>query len=702
MADLKQGTTVGGSTIWSQQNLSLIPSGNSLSFKGFKVYTEYDKPTATDLGFLPAAGGALTGPVTSSSTITSSDTVRGLQLQSDYRVGVLRTGSYPYFVTVKSDFNTQTTLPSADTTIGALFMREGYPADPWNGKIRTNISTVVLTTGGTVTYIDNRGNDGSVVNQIAMNTDTQTVQLNTNLRVIGSAVLGTTTVSSLNTTGLYAAGTITSASAIGLHLNAPSASLELGSLTGSTGSPSIDFHTSGQNIDYDLRLTANSTSLSLYTNGNSTLSNFNMESVASINLHTTAPSQIKMSRSCVVLRDYYNGNVTLSASKRTDSDTTGGDLFLGYTNASTNSYTGTVRLEAPLTWKGTKSLIDANGNIVGASLDTSYLPLSGGTVSGPISTTRVNGSIFFYNGSYDTFCLNYASDGTFGVYDLTKTAWSLYRDLPSSRWVVSESGGINVQNGTLNHLANQINGRYGNGILHDYGDGNVTLSASTNASGSTTGGILFLGYNGTGHYTSETRITTTLTVTANATVTGNLLASGGYIATRATASGNNTHVFFQNVDGNERALIWADSANVLNLRSGSNQGTFYGSFNATNNLAAAGVVYTGNTASYLNTDGNVYGPAWGGWLSNWVGVVANNAVSAYKTQGVAEIGSYMMCRYYGTSIGHGITVSGSTISPATGDGEYILNEFLPGTWISCGRSTTTNDSNRTTIFRRIS
>ena len=45
MADLKSGTTIGGNTIWSQANLPLLPTGNTLTYKGFKVYTENDKPT---------------------------------------------------------------------------------------------------------------------------------------------------------------------------------------------------------------------------------------------------------------------------------------------------------------------------------------------------------------------------------------------------------------------------------------------------------------------------------------------------------------------------------------------------------------------------------------------------------------------------------------------------------------------------------
>lgn len=50
MADLKSGSTVGGSVILTQGTFPLIPSGNSLSYNGFLLYSENDKPTKADVG----------------------------------------------------------------------------------------------------------------------------------------------------------------------------------------------------------------------------------------------------------------------------------------------------------------------------------------------------------------------------------------------------------------------------------------------------------------------------------------------------------------------------------------------------------------------------------------------------------------------------------------------------------------------------
>lgn len=75
MADLKIGTTIGGSTVWGQGNLPLNPSGNSLLYKTFKLYSENDKPTWQELNVLPLTGGTLTGPVAINSNSDSQLTL---------------------------------------------------------------------------------------------------------------------------------------------------------------------------------------------------------------------------------------------------------------------------------------------------------------------------------------------------------------------------------------------------------------------------------------------------------------------------------------------------------------------------------------------------------------------------------------------------------------------------------------------------
>lgn len=49
MATLKTGSTVGGNIILHQGMMPLYPDGDRINYKSFKVYTEFDKPTTTEL-----------------------------------------------------------------------------------------------------------------------------------------------------------------------------------------------------------------------------------------------------------------------------------------------------------------------------------------------------------------------------------------------------------------------------------------------------------------------------------------------------------------------------------------------------------------------------------------------------------------------------------------------------------------------------
>lgn len=71
MAELKAGTTIGGSVVWTQGNFPLTPVGNTLTYKTFKVYSEHDKPQAADNDFVSkASGGKYSGLVEFGSGIT--------------------------------------------------------------------------------------------------------------------------------------------------------------------------------------------------------------------------------------------------------------------------------------------------------------------------------------------------------------------------------------------------------------------------------------------------------------------------------------------------------------------------------------------------------------------------------------------------------------------------------------------------------
>ena len=56
-------------------------------------------------------------------------------------------------------------------------------------------------------------------------------------------------------------------------------------------------------------------------------------------------------------------------------------------------------------------------------------------------------------------------------------------------------------------------------------------------------------------------------------------------------------------------------------------------FRCAQNIVASGSVYAGGGNSILSTDGNVYGPLWGGWLNNWLSGQLNSRVSSFRLAG---------------------------------------------------------------------
>lgn len=57
MADLKTGTTIGGTLVWTQGNFPLYPTGDTLLYKNFMIYSENNKPRAVDNDFVSKKDG---------------------------------------------------------------------------------------------------------------------------------------------------------------------------------------------------------------------------------------------------------------------------------------------------------------------------------------------------------------------------------------------------------------------------------------------------------------------------------------------------------------------------------------------------------------------------------------------------------------------------------------------------------------------
>jgi hypothetical protein len=134
-------------------------------------------------------------------------------------------------------------------------------------------------------------------------------------------------------------------------------------------------------------------------------------------------------------------------------------------------------------------------------------------------------------------------------------------------------------------------------------------------------------------------------------------------------------------------------------------------------VCSSGVVYAGGTGgAYLNTDGNVYGTAWGGWLSSWLagkmgtgggtfsGGVTFSASTTFNSP-VTSTSEIVMPHLrvtasYGSGGGAGLSQQGVTLSWNDGNGDgagYLaVNQGL-GTGGWCIR--TVNNGNTSEIGR---
>ena len=122
MADLKLGSTAGGSVLWHQGNFPLTPVSNDVYYKTYKIYSEYNKPQAVDNDFVSKAlGGNYKANVYFEQGLTFNDTNGyGIKLGA-------RTGGAPFTASFRIKgpfgFETETGTPfvifDPDTTTGA-------------------------------------------------------------------------------------------------------------------------------------------------------------------------------------------------------------------------------------------------------------------------------------------------------------------------------------------------------------------------------------------------------------------------------------------------------------------------------------------------------------------------------------------------------------------------------------------------------
>lgn len=203
MADLKLGTTLGGAGIWSASNLPLLPSGGQLTYKGWRVYTENDRPTAEDINALSTInGGTVAKNTTFSQNLVVGASLTANLIQSNSVLTIQRSANPAEMIFYRPDI---TATPSSEAWVLNMYAKDG---------LNRNMGSLIIsarTDGGNKVYL--RANkDGSPNTSLTLDSQTQQVTVEQgSFRVIGTTNLGVTNAASISVSGAVTANTVTPA-----------------------------------------------------------------------------------------------------------------------------------------------------------------------------------------------------------------------------------------------------------------------------------------------------------------------------------------------------------------------------------------------------------------------------------------------------------------------------------------------------------
>lgn len=202
MADLKLGTTLGGAGIWSASNLPLLPSGGQLTYKGWRVYTENDRPTAEDINALSTInGGTVAKNTTFSQNVTVGVLLTANSIQSNSDINIIRSGSLGATLNFRKGDLTST--PATEVNILAMNAYNG------TGQLQAAYNVNARPDGGNKVYV-RAYKDGTQTAMLSLDSQSAQTTVETgSFRVIGTSNLGVTNVASLAVTGAMTANTIT-------------------------------------------------------------------------------------------------------------------------------------------------------------------------------------------------------------------------------------------------------------------------------------------------------------------------------------------------------------------------------------------------------------------------------------------------------------------------------------------------------------
>lgn len=137
MADLKAGSTVGGNPIWHAGTFPLVPAGNSLTYRGKKVYTEIDKPQADDNDFVSKSrGGTYTGEVKIAYGVSGK-----LSMGPLANVGIRAGGSNGEVIIIGGNSSIQLRGGGTEDSSGIVEIAKNGNLTAYTGRITANVFT---------------------------------------------------------------------------------------------------------------------------------------------------------------------------------------------------------------------------------------------------------------------------------------------------------------------------------------------------------------------------------------------------------------------------------------------------------------------------------------------------------------------------------------------------------------------------------
>ncbi|QDH49256.1 endo-n-acetylneuramindase [Pantoea phage Phynn] len=211
MADLKTGTTVGGAGIWHSSNLPILPAGNTITYRGWKIYTENDMPLPEEIGALSLQkGGQVIGNTVFSRDVAISGTTTLNEVVTRLRNTLIRDdGSEANSVYIRAEVKDKTSGgPTEQTALGTILFKNGSNTSDYRaGSTLSQISSYWKTTGNGLLTLEAKKSGGAAGTQLSIDSD-----LNQVVITRGDLKVGTGFITNINSSQIDVFGPLTATS----------------------------------------------------------------------------------------------------------------------------------------------------------------------------------------------------------------------------------------------------------------------------------------------------------------------------------------------------------------------------------------------------------------------------------------------------------------------------------------------------------